>query len=55
VDLAEVTIRVEDGGGGMVVCDRAVRRRTAAYTATTTAPGRGSGSAEVRRMKRESR
>ena len=28
MDLAEVTVGVEDGGGGLVMCGRAVQQRT---------------------------
>ena len=55
MDSAEVIVGVEDGVGGLAVCDRAVRRRTAVDMAATVAPGRGSGLADVCRTKRELR
>ena len=55
MDSAEVIVGVEDGVGGLAVCDRAVRRRTAVDTAEMAALSRGSGSTEVRRTKRELR
>ena len=39
MDSAEVTIGVEDGGGGLNACNRAVQRCTVADTATLAALG----------------
>ena len=54
MDSVELIVGVEDGGGGLAVCDRAMRRCTAADTAAL-AEGSGSGSADERRVKRESK
>ena len=43
MNSAELIVGVEDGGGGLDACDRAVQRRW------------GSGSADERRVKRESK
>ena len=39
MDSIKVTVGVEDDGGGMVVCDRAVWWRTAVDTATSMVLG----------------
>ena len=55
MDQAEVMVVVEDDGGGLATCGRAVRWRTAAARSRQRRQGDGSGSAKVRRVKRESR
>ena len=53
MDSKKVTVGVEDDGGGLGACDRAVRRRTTAGTATLGVPGSGSGSDDESRAMRE--
>ena len=55
MDRDEVTIGVEDGGGGVATCGRAVRRRTAMAWSRQRRRGGGSGSADVRKVEREVR
>ena len=39
MDSIEVTVGVEDGGGGLAACDRAVRQRTVVDTTASAALG----------------
>ena len=55
MDQAEVMVGVEDDGGGLATCGRAVRRCTVAPRSCQRRRGGGSGSTEVRKVERESR
>ena len=51
----EVTVGVEDGGGGVATCGRAVRRRTTVARSRQRRRGYGSDSTGVRKVEREAR
>ena len=55
MDLAEVTVGVEDGGGELATCGRAMRRRTAVAQSRQRRQEGGSGSDNVRKVEREVR
>ena len=55
MDQDEVTVGVEDGGGGVAMCGRAMRRRTAMAWSRQRRWGGGSGSTYVRKVEREAR
>ena len=55
MDQAEVTVRVEDDGGRLATCGRAVRRRTAAARSCQRQRGGGSSSTKALKVERESR
>ena len=55
MDLAEVTVGVEDGGGGVSTCGRVVQWHTAVVRLRQRRWGGGSGSTGVRKVEREAR
>ena len=55
MDQNGVTVGVEDGGGGVATCGRAVRWRIAVARSRQQRRGGGRGTTDERRMKRESR
>ena len=55
MDQDEVTVGVEDGGGGVAMCGQAVWRRTAVARSCQRRRGGGSGSSGVRKVEREAR
>ena len=55
MDRDKVTVGVEDGGGGVATCGRAVRRRTAVARSRQRRRGACSGSSAMRKVEREAR
>ena len=55
MDQAEVTVGVEDDGGRLASCDRAIQQRTEAARSRQRRWGGGSGSIGVRKVEREER
>ena len=55
MDQAEVTVGVEDDGGGLAMCGLAIWRRTAVAQSCQRQRGGGSSSTGVRKVEREAR
>ena len=55
MDQDEVTVGVEDGGGGVATCGRAMGWRTVVARSCQRRRGGGSGSSGVRKVEREAR
>ena len=55
VDLVEVTVGVEDDGGGLATCGRAMWQRTTAARSRQRRRGGDSSFADMRKVEREAR